>query len=239
MRVAGSLWSVPVEERPARLAGAAAAGLHAAHWDTTDGDFAAAGGFTPQTAAALQDGCPGLGAEAHLMLRDPRPAIPAWAEVCSLVVVHFEADDAHDAVRSIARRGSQPGLAVSLQTPLDAVPSDYPILLMSIIPGLAGTPFDAVVLDRVAALRERDRNQLIGVDGGVGRSQFAALARAGANWVVSGTDLFNAPDPGEWIAACQDAFGADPAGPGGDHTSHNRATGVRSGRPAVTQEAEE
>lgn len=204
MRVAGSLWSVPVDQRSSRLA--AAAGLTAAHWDATDGQFAAAGGFTADAAAELQAGCPGLSAEAHLMMRDPRAVVPSWAEFCSLIVVHLEAEQARAAVAAVAATGAQPGLAVSLHTRLSLVPADFPVLLMSIAPGQAGSAFDSSVLARVSQLRERGRNPLIGVDGGVGRRHFAELAAAGANWVVSGTDLFAAADASEWVAGCRAAF---------------------------------
>lgn len=210
MRIAGSLWSVPPEEQPARLGAAVTAGLPAVHWDATDGVFAAPGGFTPFTAAELLQGCPSIDSEAHLMMQDPRGAIHAWAVFCSLVAVPMETEHASGATALAEKLGVQPALALSLQTPVQSVPADYPILLMAITPGRAGSPFDPGVLNRVSELRARARNPLIGVDGGVGSQQFAALSRAGANWIVSGNSLFTAPDPGHWIDTCQRAFSGDP-----------------------------
>ena len=60
---------------------------------------------------------------------------------------------------------------------------------MSIVPGQAGSAFDRAVLAKVTALRESSPSRRIGVDGGVRRADAAALAAAGADWVVVGTDL--------------------------------------------------
>jgi pentose-5-phosphate-3-epimerase len=206
MRITGSLWSVPAEEQARRLTGAAAAGLAVAHWDSTDGEFAVQGGFSPESARRVLDSSTPIESEAHLMLNDPRSSIPAWAEFCSQIVVPIEVELARQAVALIERLGRQPALAVSLQTSLREVPADYPILLMSIEPGQAGSAFEPAVIPRISELRERERNPLLGVDGGVGAAQFAELGRAGANWIVSGTSLFAAPDPAEWLRGCETAF---------------------------------
>jgi ribulose-phosphate 3-epimerase len=77
---------------------------------------------------------------------------------------------------------------------------------MAIPPGQAGSKFTVDAVNRVAELRDRGCHALVGVDGGVGPAQFAALAEAGADWIVSGTSLFSAADVGEWLALCRQAF---------------------------------
>jgi len=203
MRIAGSLWSVPGDARAQRLATAVTAGLPVVHWDASDGEFAAPGGFTPSTAARLLETTPPVESEAHLMSHAPAPEVPAWAELCTTIVVPLESEGAPAAVAAIEARGVRPALAVSLGTPLERVPSGLPVLLMAITPGEAGSPFDPAVLDRVRRLRDRGRNPVVGVDGGIGPDRFAALADAGAQWLVSGTSLFQAPDPGAWLDACR------------------------------------
>lgn len=213
MRIAGSLWSVPPGEQSAQLGRALRAGLGAVHWDATDGVFAAAGGFAPPSALALLPADGPVVSEAHLMMRDPRAVVPAWLDFCSLIAVPVESEHASEAASMIEGRGGQPALAVSLETPLSSVPTDYPVLLMSVVPGQAGSRFDPAVVARVAALRDRGRNPLIGVDGGVGPVHFTALARAGANWIVSGTSLFSAADQENWIVTCRAAFSREAVGP--------------------------
>jgi pentose-5-phosphate-3-epimerase len=188
MQVAGSLWSVPAEERVATALRLRAAGLRRLHWDTTDGRFAAAGGFAPDTAAQLAAET-GMTAEAHLMAHRSAHEVDAWSAFCDRVIVHVESDDWKAAVDRIERRGARPGLAVSPQTDVAVLPSGVDVLCMSIVPGQAGSAFDHGVLAKLAALRAASPDRLLGVDGGVTRPHADALANAGADWIVVGTDL--------------------------------------------------
>jgi pentose-5-phosphate-3-epimerase len=188
MQIAGSLWSVPVDDRLDTALRLRDAGLARLHWDTTDGSFAAAGGFSPESAAELA-AATGLTAEAHLMAHRTAGEVDAWTAFCDLVIVHIESDDWQAALDRIERRGAVPGLAVSPQTPADSVPSDIAVLCMSIVPGQAGSTFDTAVLDKLTALRTASPERRLGVDGGVRRIHAEALASAGADWAVVGTDL--------------------------------------------------
>jgi ribulose-phosphate 3-epimerase len=205
-RISGSLWSVAADEQAKKLDAAVSGGLPVVHWDTSDGVFAARGGFSPEGAARLLEAAPPVESEAHLMVAHPDEAIDAWAELCTIVVVPLETETAARALDKVAARGVQPAVAVSLETPLAEVPADLPVLLMAITPGQAGAPFDSRVLPRISELRARGRNPLIGVDGGVEPVQFERLANSGANWIVSGNSLFAATDPAAWLARCRRSF---------------------------------
>lgn len=207
MRIAGSLWSVPAAAQVHALSTAIDDGLTVAHWDATDGVFAAAGGFTPESASRLLRQVPPVESEAHLMMHDVLPQIPQWARFCSTIVVPIEIAQAAAAVELIASLGVQPAVAISLPTDLDRIPADVPALLMSVTPGQAGSPFHNGVVGRVAKLHAADHSRLLGVDGGISPAQFAGLAGAGARWIVSGTSLFSAPAISAWIAECLQAFG--------------------------------
>lgn len=196
--VAASLWSVPEPDRPATADRLAAAGLRRWHWDVSDGDFAAPGGFTPQQAADLMDrtGVPG---EAHLMVTDPLPVIADWAAICTRVFVHVEAAhwaEALDRIRADGR--ALGGLAISPDTPLDRLPPEVPVLVMSIQPGQAGATFRPGTLARLQALADRDD---LGVDGGVDLPRARDCATHGATWLVSGTALCAAHDLTPWLPA--------------------------------------
>lgn len=205
MRIAGSLWSVPAADQRRALSAAIGDGLAVVHWDDSDGTFAAAGGFTPEAAADLLQQVPTVESEAHLMMRNPLPAIPAWAQLCTSIVIPIEIEAAFPAVDLIIAAGVQPCLAISPQTDLRRLPSDIPVLLMSVQPGQAGSPFQRSTIDRVAQLHELDPTRLLGVDGGVTPAHCAELAAAGAGWIVSGTSLFTAASPQAWLSQCQQA----------------------------------
>lgn len=204
MRISGSLWLVPPAQQAEALATAAAAGLTGVHWDATDGEFATVGGFSSDAATALLERVSGLYSEAHLMVNEPLSHIDRWAEFCSTIAVPFEITDPWSSLRRIEERGARPALAVSLETPLERIPSgSFDVLVMAITPGQAGAPFDDRAVDRVSTLRARGCHEWVGVDGGVGPDQFRVLGLAGANWIVSGSSLFNADDVGTWISQCQ------------------------------------
>ncbi|MFJ2534276.1 beta/alpha barrel domain-containing protein [Microbacterium maritypicum] len=206
MRIAGSLWSVPAEDRLTTALRLRDAGLRRLHWDTTDGSFAAAGGFSPDAAAELASAT-GLSAEAHVMAHRAGREVDAWTTFCELVFVHIESDDWQEALARIERRGATPGLAVSPQTRAADVPADVAVLCMSIVPGQAGSAFDTAVLHKLTALRRASPDRRLGVDGGVRRPHVDALASAGADWAVVGTDLvFDQEDAwAEVLAAGADA----------------------------------
>jgi ribulose-phosphate 3-epimerase len=187
--VAGSLWSVAAEEQLAAAERLRAAGLRRLHWDMSDGRFAGSGGFTASRAQALTEAT-GLAAEAHIMAEDPLHEIDAWTDFCDLIVIHAESRNWTRAADRIAARGCTPGLAISPQTPATIVPADLAVLCMSIAPGNAGSAFDETVLTKVSALREAAPERRIGLDGGVQRRHVERAERAGANWIVVGTDLF-------------------------------------------------
>lgn len=191
-RVAASLWSVPPHDLEREALRLAAAGLRTWHWDRADGTLGPAGGFEPARARELAE-LTGLASEAHLMLADPLPELPAWLEFCELVVVHAEVDAVDEAVRVIRAAGRTPAVAFAPATDPGSRRDDADVaaLVMSVEPGHGGGAFLPASLDRIAALAA-DR-PLVGVDGGV----TAALARdcraAGAGWIVSGTALLADP----------------------------------------------
>lgn len=207
MRISGSLWSVPAPEQASALVNAVDAGLTTVHWDSSDGRFAAPGGFSNDQALALLADTTGAESEAHLMLEDPLSLVDQWAEWCATVAIPVEIDNPWPALRRAEARGAKPALAVSLETPLERVPrGSFAVLVMAIPPGRAGSPFALEAVNRVAELSARGCHALVGVDGGVGPAQFESLREAGAAWLVSGTSLFSAPDVGDWLAHCREIF---------------------------------
>jgi ribulose-phosphate 3-epimerase len=201
VRVAGSLWSVPSGEQPGAVERLRAAGLAHLHWDFSDGHFAAAGGFSADEARAMT-AWSGLVAEAHLMAVRPLEHVDLWTDFCDVVVVHAEAEDWRAALRRIESRGARPALAISPGTPPAVAPSaELAVLTMSVQPGRGGSPFDRRSLSSVAALRASGPSRLLGMDGGVTQGLGTEAVAAGANWLVSGTDLFGTKTPERWLGS--------------------------------------
>ncbi|MEV6036814.1 hypothetical protein AB0L65_37075 [Nonomuraea sp. NPDC052116] len=202
MRIAGSMWSVPKAAQVREAHRLRDAGLDVLHWDTTDGIFAREGGFSAEEAAAMTTET-GMRGEAHLMVTDPLACLDAWTGFCELVIVHAEAEGWRAALDRIERRGSRPALALSPGTPVTSVPSnELAVLTMSVVPGQGGATFDESALATVRALRKAASGapRLLGLDGGVTREIGSRAPAAGADWLVSGTDLFGSPTPRAWLS---------------------------------------
>jgi ribulose-phosphate 3-epimerase len=198
LRLAASLWSVQRAQREAVARRLIDAGLARWHWDVADGSLGNPGGFDPEEAARLAE----LGAvdsEAHLMVHEPARRVPHWAALCDTIVVHREATGWREGLEAVRECGRTPVVAISPSAPISDVsslPPEVGVLVMSVPPGGAGSTFAAATLDRLAALRGRE---LLGVDGGVTFDLAGRCVRHGATWLVSGTDLCGATDPGRWI----------------------------------------
>ena len=186
--IAASLWSVPELDQLDTAIRLRDAGVRRLHWDTTDGRFAAAGGFSPARAAELTTAT-GMSAEAHIMAEQSARAVDAWTDFCDLVIVHAENGDWRAAAERIEKRGSRPGLALSPQTPASAVPGDMAALCMAITPGQAGSAFNDDVLHKAAELHAASPGRSIGIDGGIKRQHAERAKDAGATWLVVGSDL--------------------------------------------------
>jgi ribulose-phosphate 3-epimerase len=72
------------------------------------------------------------------------------------------------------------------------------VLVMSVNPGFGGQKFIRSSVEKIARLFElkQDRNPdlLIQVDGGINESTIQAVAKAGAESFVAGSNIFKAPD---------------------------------------------
>lgn len=188
MKVAGSLWSVPTAMQVSEAIRLEKAGLTRLHWDYSDGVFASAGGFTPEQARDISSATT-MSSEVHLMAGQTRHLVDAWTDLCDLVAVHIESDDWVQSVARIQQRGSRPCLAVSPRTPWNVVPDELDVLVMSIVPGTAGSEFDRASLNKVSRLLTANASRNIGIDGGITKEIATDAIEAGAAWLVVGTDL--------------------------------------------------
>ncbi|MCO7273333.1 hypothetical protein [Cellulosimicrobium cellulans] len=199
-RVAASFWSTPRDRVAAEAERLARAGLRTVHWDRTDGRYAAAGGFTAAEAAAVT-AASGLAAEAHLMVEEPLREVDPWTDFCELVVVHAGTRNWRAALDRVRARGARAGVALSPGVEVPKVEPGTDVLVMSITPGHAGSTFQVDALATVGQVA--GPGHAVGLDGGVTRSIVPQALRAGATWLVSGTDLVASEDPHGWLTAAR------------------------------------
>ncbi|MGC2657796.1 MAG: ribulose-phosphate 3-epimerase [Bryobacteraceae bacterium] len=143
----------------------------------------------------------------HLMIEDPDVYAPVFIKAgADCVSVHYEVSRNLDrTLHMIQEHGARAGVVINPATNVSLLDdvlgvADY-VLVMSVNPGYGGQKFIPHTLDKVRQLsrkrRERGLNFVIEIDGGVGMDNIAEVAKAGVNWVVAGTSVFQGPDPGK------------------------------------------
>ncbi len=153
--------------------------------------------------------------DVHLMIVHPEKYIERFAKAgASMISFHEEAAEADgsdpaEILRSIRSFGVSPGLVVNPDIPAEKL---FPylelcdfVLIMSVFAGFGGQKFIESSYEKIRAVRKeilrRGLDVKIEVDGGVGPSNAAALADAGAEILVAGSSVFKAADPAAAVAA--------------------------------------
>ncbi len=148
--------------------------------------------------------------DVHLMIVNPQNYIGQVRDCgAALMNVHQEAcTHLHRTVQAIKAAGMKAAVTLNPSTPVimleDIIADLDMVLLMSVNPGFGGQAFIENTVAKVGRLRQLIKasgsKALIEVDGGVNAQTAPILARAGVDVMVSGSAVFNAPDPLKAIA---------------------------------------
>jgi ribulose-phosphate 3-epimerase len=83
------------------------------------------------------------------------------------------------------------------------------ILIMSVYPGFGGQKFIEASLDKIQTVssyvKESGKDIRIEVDGGINLSTASLVKQAGADTLVAGSAVFNAPSPKDMIEQLKNA----------------------------------
>lgn len=149
--------------------------------------------------------------DVHLMIQNPQNYIDKVADCgASVMNVHQEACvHLHRTVEAIRQAGMKAAVTLNPATPVetlvDILPDLHMVLLMSVDPGFGGQKFIMNTINRIRRLRtmisEQGLDTLIEVDGGINAETGRMCASAGADVLVAGSYVFNAPSPHAAIAA--------------------------------------
>lgn len=181
------------------------AGADMIHFDVMDGHFVDNLSFGLPVLETLHHALPQAVMDVHLMISHPLRFVHRFAAAgADYITVHVETtDDLSATLAAIHGCGCKRGMALNPDTPVEAV---FPyldqlelVLVMGVVPGHGGQPFDPRALDKLRALRaecaRRGVSPILSVDGGVKPGSTAPqCTEAGATALVAGSAVFGAKD---------------------------------------------
>ena len=179
------------------------------HCDVMDGSFVGPITFGGQMIKNIRP-LTKLPLDVHLMIEHPKTQIKFFADAgADIITVHYGAcekispDYLRETLELIKSHGVKCGAVVNPDVPVEKIFPVFPlcdmILLMSVYPGYGGQKFIPEVLDKVKLARARaieigKPDMDIEIDGGVTGQNAKIIRSAGANVLVAGSAVFNAPD---------------------------------------------
>ncbi len=155
--------------------------------------------------------------DVHLMIVEPERYVADFAKAgADIISVHAEQNATthlHRVLGMIKDLGKQAGVVLNPGTSLESLEPVLDlcdlVLIMSVNPGFGGQSFIPSVLPKIKKLRqmcdERGLDPWIEVDGGLKGNNTWQVLEAGANAIVAGSAVFNAPDYAEAIAGIRNS----------------------------------
>ncbi|NLC67553.1 MAG: ribulose-phosphate 3-epimerase [Clostridiaceae bacterium] len=185
------------------------AGADMIHVDVMDGHFVPNITIGPPVVKCLRS-VTKLPLDVHLMITGPDKYINDFADAgADILCVHVECCwHLNRTIQAIKQRGIKAAVALNPATSLstlDWVLQDVDmVLIMTVNPGFGGQAYIESCTEKIRQLRrivnERYLHIDIEVDGGIGLDNIRKVTEAGANVIVAGSTIYNAPDTKKIIA---------------------------------------
>ena len=202
VKIAPSILSSDFAHLADEIAAVEKGGADLVHVDVMDGHFVPNLTIGPPIVEAIRK-VTTLPLDVHLMMTNPDDYIGEFAEAgANYLTVHVEAcPHLHRTIQSIKEKGVKAGVTLNPATPITSVEAILPdvdlLLIMSVNPGFGGQRFIPGVLDKIRRAREMiaqtGRPILLEVDGGIKVDNAGAIVAAGADILVAGSAIFEAP----------------------------------------------
>lgn len=174
------------------------------HFDVMDNHFVPNLTMGPMICKSLRDHGVVAPIDVHLMVNPVDEMIRMFADAgANYITFHPEASQHVDrSLQLIRDLGCKAGLVINPATGLDVaqwvMDKIDMLVLMSVNPGFGGQKFIPSTLDKLkqarAMIDNSNYNIRLEIDGGVGVSNIAEIAAAGADTFVAGSAIFSQPD---------------------------------------------
>ena len=178
------------------------------HIDVMDGVFVPNISFGFPVLEAVKRHCRKL-IDVHIMIVQPEKYVKRFAQAgAEMLTFHYEAaENPQQVIDLIRAEGIKVGITVNPDVPVSALAPYIDqvdmVLLMSVFAGYGGQKFMEETYARIDELKalidSKNPDCLIEIDGGVNLENAPKLFRHGANVLVAGSTVFNAPDPEKMI----------------------------------------
>ncbi|MFT4034965.1 MAG: ribulose-phosphate 3-epimerase [Patulibacter sp.] len=189
------------------------AGARVIHCDVMDGSFVPPITFGAQIVGALRDRLGGeIDLDVHLMIDAPERHVMEFVKAgASGVTFHAEATaHSHRILQQLTEAGVRGGLAVCPGTPIGPIEQCADLLglalCMTVNPGWGGQKLIPATVGKTGQIAGAVQpGTIVQVDGGVDLTTAPQVAAAGAHWLVAGSAVFGAADPGAAFQAIERA----------------------------------
>lgn len=178
------------------------------HIDVMDGVFVPNISFGFPVLEAVKKHCRKL-IDVHIMIVHPEKYVKRFAEAgAEMLTFHYEAaENPQQVIDLIRAEGIKVGITVNPDVPVSVLAPYIDkvdmVLLMSVFAGYGGQKFMEETYARIDELKalidSKNPDCLIEIDGGVNLENAPQLFLHGANVLVAGSTVFNAPDPEKMI----------------------------------------
>ena len=180
------------------------------HIDIMDGKF------VPNTSLSLSElgeASEFFNLEIHLMVQDPEKYFKDCQVIgAKRVIFHLEATDNPEKV--LQEMGAYPfykSMALNSETSVSKlapyIDKINSVLLLSVIPGFQAQEFISSVLEKIPEVRLLSSEVLIGLDGGINKTNIKEIFEAGADYVGVGSAIMKAENPTEALRELEDMVG--------------------------------
>ena len=210
IKVSPSILSANFADMGAEVKSLEANGADMVHCDVMDGVFVNNISFGIKMVEDIRKYTK-LPLDCHLMIVHPEKYVERFAKAgADIITVHYEAckDNLEEVLTLIKSTGVKCGAVINPDTPVSAIEKIIPlcdmVLVMSVFPGFGGQKFIRESLDKLREIRaiidKLGKDIDLEIDGGVTLDNAKEIIEAGANVIVAGSAVFNAPDRAKAIS---------------------------------------